>query len=282
MAISLSYTHPAGSLHTPVSPSNIIFAGDSAGGNLAVALTQTLLSFQRTSSTRRINFHSAAVPLPLPAALTIVSPALDQLLCLPSWYANAANDIFEDELPATLPSFPSCSAWPSTPPREHPYAPARTLLHPLASPCTTPPEKWRGCPPLWIAAGGGERLLDVAKVLARDVKDQSGFVEYVQYDGMPHLWPFVFKGWWQSRNVTGRWGEACVRLSRQSLHHKSTELGDENCMAVVVGVDGRTKSLEWKSFSTPVWKQIVELMETKAAAMKVYEGQKGKGRSSVL
>ncbi|KAF8820879.1 alpha/beta hydrolase fold domain-containing protein [Cardiosporidium cionae] len=59
-------------------PKNVIFAGDSAGGNLAITLTMKLLQENL---------------LPPPAGIVGFSPWLDLSLKGPSYYSNAANDL---------------------------------------------------------------------------------------------------------------------------------------------------------------------------------------------
>ncbi|KAI9683715.1 MAG: hypothetical protein M1822_005905 [Bathelium mastoideum] len=258
---------PAGSFHSPVSPSDIVFAGDSAGAYFAITLIQVILSFHRNSPSRELSFHKRRVALPLPAGVTVISPALDQLTCLPSWHTNAGHDIFNNVLPATQPSFPSCSIWPSTPAREHPYATARTLVHPLASPCTTKPENWSGCPPLWIGVGGGERLIDAARILARDVKNTGGWVQWTEYEQMPHLWPMAFKNWWQSKDAMKRWADACSRMWNGQVN------GTREIEAKVLTVSGEEKAFGWDDTAAPDHERVLDILKKTAATMKVYTGQ---------
>ncbi|KAI9658027.1 MAG: hypothetical protein M1821_002687 [Bathelium mastoideum] len=258
---------PAGSFHSPVSPSDIVFAGDSAGAYFAITLIQVILSFHRNSPSRELSFHNRRVALPLPAGVTVISPALDQLTCLPSWHTNADHDIFNNVLPATQPSFPSCSIWPSTPAREHPYATARTLVHPLASPCTRKPEHWSRCPPLWVGVGGGERLIDAARILARDVKNTGGWVQWAEYEQMPHLWPMAFKNWWQSNDAMKRWADACSSMWSGQVN------GTGEIEAKILTVSGEEKAFEWDDTAAPDHESVLDTLKKTAATMKVYTGQ---------
>jgi hypothetical protein len=64
--LSLIYP-PPGSLHSAVPASNIVLAGDSAGGNLVFALLQLLLQLHRSSpnnSTPHLLFHGSLVAVP--------------------------------------------------------------------------------------------------------------------------------------------------------------------------------------------------------------------------
>ncbi|KAI0629024.1 alpha/beta-hydrolase [Trametes polyzona] len=68
---------PPGALHTPVSPSNIVLSGDSAGGGLCIALLQVI----RDSG------------LPAPAGGVLISPWCDLTHSFPSIHTNTATDI---------------------------------------------------------------------------------------------------------------------------------------------------------------------------------------------
>ena len=63
---------PPGSLHDPVPAKKIVLSGDSAGGNLSLALLQTLLSLRRVCPT--VRFHGKEVPIELPAGVATISP----------------------------------------------------------------------------------------------------------------------------------------------------------------------------------------------------------------
>ncbi|KAI0827909.1 alpha/beta-hydrolase [Trametes gibbosa] len=68
---------PPGALHTPVLPSNIVLAGDSAGGGLCIALLQVI----RDSG------------LPAPSGAVLISPWCDLTHSFPSIHLNTATDI---------------------------------------------------------------------------------------------------------------------------------------------------------------------------------------------
>ncbi|KAI0332971.1 alpha/beta-hydrolase [Cubamyces sp. BRFM 1775] len=68
---------PPGALHAPVSPSNIILAGDSAGGGLCIALMQVIRD----------------AGLPQPSGAVLISPWCDLTHSFPSIHLNTATDI---------------------------------------------------------------------------------------------------------------------------------------------------------------------------------------------
>ncbi len=64
------------SMHTAVSAKNIVFTGDSAGGNLVLSLL-ALLQHIRDRNNGRIQFHGKLVEVPLPAGTAALSPHCD-------------------------------------------------------------------------------------------------------------------------------------------------------------------------------------------------------------
>jgi len=111
----LSYLYllypPAGSFHEPVSPSNIVFTGDSAGANLSLVLLQLILHLHRTApndQTPTLKFHGKDVAIPIPAGIAAISPWLDITYSLPSQEKNASTitslHLFTDPAPLPRPA----------------------------------------------------------------------------------------------------------------------------------------------------------------------------------
>ncbi|KAL8768876.1 MAG: hypothetical protein Q9203_004809 [Teloschistes exilis] len=232
--LSLLYP-PPGSYHQPVAPSSIILAGESAGASLCLSVVQIILTarrLQKTDGDPSVIFHGQRVPIPTPAGLTLLSPAPDQTLSLPSFMANADSDILADRLPVLDRNFPACELWPSDPPRGNLYCNVSMLDHPLVSPVVTP--SWIGCPPLWIALGGGERLLDGTRLVAQGAANDGVVVRWKEYECMPHIWPFVFPTWRQSRHCWEAWAKACKLLgsgwlvTSRATHIKKDSLEEQD------------------------------------------------------
>jgi acetyl esterase/lipase len=183
---------PPGSLHEKVSAKHIVFAGDSAGANLCVAMLQLLLTLQRIG-VKTIKFHGVEVPVELPAGIAPNSCWADICRSLPSINANASLDYLDppsasgiaktDPIPDDL--------WPTKPPRAEIFCNASMMTHPLASPLAAKPEDWRGMPPAWFCLGN-EGLEDEITVLARRMHAGGGSVAFVGYEGMPHCFAMVF------------------------------------------------------------------------------------------
>ncbi|KAF2135328.1 uncharacterized protein K452DRAFT_208645, partial [Aplosporella prunicola CBS 121167] len=191
----LSLLHPPpGSLHAPVPADKIIVAGDSAGGNLALVLTQTLLQLRRAAGDKvpTMKFHGKDVPVPLPGALALTSPWTDITRALPSIAANAHYDYLPP--PTTSSSgarFPPCEAWPTNPPRVDLYCEGSALTHPLVSPLSAP--DWADCPPVLFIVGE-EMMADESKVLAHRMVRQGVSVVWGQYEAMPHCFALMLEG----------------------------------------------------------------------------------------
>ena len=192
---------PAGSFHEPVEAKHIVFAGDSAGGNLCLVLLQTLLQFRRQGVKIVWNGHEREVPLP--AGVATCSAWADITHSSPSCEKNKNFDY----LPARSAnpdgySFPSDSVWPTTPPRNNLYVEDAMLCHPLVSPLTA--KSWEGSCPLWIEAGE-EILTDESKFIASKAAGQGVKVVYDEYGSMPHCFAMLLEALPASRHFFDRW-----------------------------------------------------------------------------
>ncbi len=137
----------------------IVVMGDSAGGNLTLAL---LLSLKERG-------------MPLPAAGVCLSPATDLASRGDSFRANLRSDVV---LPVALVDYAAAS-----------YAANHDLRDPLLSPLYG---DLQGLPPLLIQAGGGELLLDDARAFAARAAGCGVDVTFTVYPGMWHVWqPFA-------------------------------------------------------------------------------------------
>ncbi|KAK3292772.1 alpha/beta hydrolase fold-domain-containing protein, partial [Chaetomium fimeti] len=144
---------PEGAFHEPVKPEHIVFAGDSAGGNLSLALLQLLLHLNRTTHPIPWHGHTPTQPIPLPAGVAVNSPWLDVTHSSPSCTTNAPFDYLPTlaQQLAAESKRPHCAAWPASPPRRHLYAPDALLAHPLVSPVLA--ASWAGAPPVYMCTG---------------------------------------------------------------------------------------------------------------------------------
>jgi acetyl esterase/lipase len=187
---------PPGSLHEAVPANKIIISGDSAGGNLSLALLQTLLTLRR--SARTIRFHGKEVPIELPAGIALISPWCDVTRSMPSVCNNALYDYLEPphEPAETMyhpPPHEPDAVWPRSPPRTDMYCNASMVAHPLVSPLACPKEMWHGAPPVFMGIGE-EGLADEGLLTVRKIHQGGTPVVVEQYEGMPHCFGLIMIG----------------------------------------------------------------------------------------
>jgi acetyl esterase/lipase len=197
---TLLYPAP-GSFHGPVKPEHIVFSGDSAGGNLCMALLQTLLELRRQDLKIRWNGEDREVPLP--AGVACNSPWMDITHSSPSCETNTKYDY----LPARSlnpkgPEFPPCPIWPADPRRRNIYAEDAVLCHPLVSPLAA--KSWEGSCPLWIETGQ-ELLSDEDIYVAMKAARQGVKVVFDEFEAMPHCFAIIMQGVECSRKCFDLW-----------------------------------------------------------------------------
>lgn len=133
---------------------DIVVAGDSAGGNLALVTLQRIL----------------AASEPLPACGVLISPVVDFTLSSRSLVVNEPTDPM-----FTLRGLVAMRAL---------YAPAERYLDPGVSPLYGP---FRGLPPLLLQAGSAEMLLDEATRAAERAHAAGVTVELEIWQRMAHV-----------------------------------------------------------------------------------------------
>ncbi|PCH34152.1 hypothetical protein WOLCODRAFT_113251 [Wolfiporia cocos MD-104 SS10] len=149
-----------------IPPENIIVAGDSAGGGLALALVMYL----------RDNGY------PLPSAAILMSPWVDLTMSCDSWDSNAQYDIVPRPIPGDHLNPIACYLG------EHME---KYLTHPYASPLFG---DFTGLPPLLIQAGECEVLRDEITLLAHKATLAGVEVRHELYEDMVHVFqtlPFL-------------------------------------------------------------------------------------------
>ncbi|KAI0112468.1 alpha/beta hydrolase fold-domain-containing protein [Nemania sp. FL0031] len=172
---------PPGSIHEAVSPRDIVLGGDSAGGNLAAVLTQTLLQLHRQGT--KIAWFGVKRRVPLPAGVTLVSPWLDITQSMPSWSTNQKWDYLPHPSAREKIDYAPCPAWPASPPRTHLYVDDALRTHPLVSAHLAP--SWAGAPPVWVVCGW-ECLADEARYFVAKLRAGGVRVAFEEYEAMPH------------------------------------------------------------------------------------------------
>lgn len=218
--LSLLYP-PPGALHDPIPASRILVCGDSAGGNLATVLLQTLLHLRRSApagETPTVTFHGADVPLPLPAGLTLNSPSVDLTRCLQGSGAHKYDYLPPNTRSPAL--SPPCAAWPADPPRAELFCEGSALRHPLVSPLSA--ASWAGSPPMFVVCGE-EKLTDEIKIFAQKAVRDGVPVVWEQYEAMPHCFALLLEGTAEAAAYFEGW----KRFVRGISERKSVETNGE-------------------------------------------------------
>lgn len=186
--LSLLYP-PSGSMHGAVPAKDIVFAGDSAGGNLVFALLQLLLQLHRESDSPIVRFHGKDVEVPLPAGAVANSGWFDLTRSMPSIFQNADYDYLPPPKQDDAVSRISQDAiWPVSPPRGDLFCDLNLLDHSLVSPLAA--ESWTNAPPIWLCTGQ-ECLRDEDAILASRAAIQDVNVQFEEYEAMPHCFALV-------------------------------------------------------------------------------------------
>ncbi|KAI9713759.1 MAG: hypothetical protein M1828_001353 [Chrysothrix sp. TS-e1954] len=206
---------PPGAGHAACPARSIVLAGESAGGNLSLALIQTILFLRRKAAAQgrkpTVRWHGKDIELELPGGAATVSGLNDLSDCLPSHLSNGETDFLTARPGACCPDAPADDLWPTKPPRSEPYCGAAWYLHPLVNPLVA--VDWTDSPPLWFAAGGGERLLDSTKIVAGRAASQGVPVIYEEYEGLPHMFVMMFPKLPQSPYCYKSWAKACRKMA---------------------------------------------------------------------
>lgn len=195
--------------HAPVPANEIVFGGDSAGGNLCTALLQLLLQIRRSAppgTIPRIRFHGKDREIPLPAGLALSSPWLDVTRSLPSLETLAKYDYLPPPSASHATRYPTCPAWPTNPPRVDLYCESSALLHPLVSPLAA--KDWSNSPPMFFSLGQ-EMLRDEDAVLASRLAMQGVTVVWREFECMPHCFAMMLEGIGESRLHYSEYGKFC-------------------------------------------------------------------------
>ncbi len=141
-------------------PGGVVIGGDSAGGGLALALLAEILTRS----------------LPRPQGTFAFSPLTDMTFSSGSFAANARADVV---LPTQMADELAEMYLRGADPRD-----------PRASPLYA---DFTGAPPVWLAVGNTEILLDDSRSIAARMRDQGVNTALTIADNLPHVWP-LFHG----------------------------------------------------------------------------------------
>ncbi|KAK3692686.1 alpha/beta hydrolase fold-domain-containing protein [Podospora appendiculata] len=198
--LQLLYPLP-GAFHEPVLPEHIVLAGDSAGGNLALALLQTLLELKRQNAP--ILWNGIERDVPLPAGVAVNSPWMDITHSSPSCTSGARYDYIPAvEIEEYIEGRPACDLWPVDPPRRALNVDNAFLTHPLVTVLLA--RSWTGSPPVYLCTGW-ELLGDEDKYAAAKLHADGVVVVYEEYQAMSHCFAMLFVYLAESRRCFKGW-----------------------------------------------------------------------------
>ena len=270
--LSLLYP-PPGSMHEAVPAKTIVFAGDSAGGNLSFALLQLLLQLHRTSN--KVLFHGKEVEVPLPAGACANSGWFDVPLSMPSVKSNAQYDYLpavNHDNPGAL-RFPPDSAWPTNPPRADLFCDQSLIDHPLTT--LMGAESWSGAPPMWICMGQ-EMLADEGKLVAARAASQGVTVQFEDYEAMPHVFAMLLPTLASSNRCMRSWGDFCRRCVEEPERVKTNG-------TYVVAKSGEERSVDVSEISSITIEEArTRNRDAKERRIKAFEKSQKNGPKSSL
>ncbi|KAK4147499.1 alpha/beta hydrolase fold-domain-containing protein [Dichotomopilus funicola] len=258
---------PEGAFHEPVPAGNIVFAGDSAGGNLALALLQLLMFLNSDSQKKNnntnnntITWHNLPRTLPLPAGVAVNSPWLDITHSSPSSTTNATFD-YLPTLPQQLAAEtkrPACAAWPAHPPRKHVFAADSLLGHPLVTLVLA--RSWRGAPPVYMCSGW-ELLADEDRFVAHKMWREGVKVVFEEFEAMPHCFGLVFPRLREAGRCLEGWAGFMKGVVEEGNGKGSSDNNDE------AGVESRFVTVKARTLEEVgnemegLWKEGEEVVE---------------------
>ncbi|PNY24770.1 Acetyl-hydrolase [Tolypocladium capitatum] len=179
---------PPDAFHDPVRPEHIVVSGDSAGGNLTLALLQLILELRRQGEP--VMWHGEPREIPLPAGVACNSPWMDMTHSSPSFQGStpSAFDYLPKPDTRAMESILPCDIWPVKPPRKYLYVDAALATHPLASPIMA--RSWAGAPPVYMCTGW-ELLAFEDKFMAKKLARDGASVVFEEYEAMPHCFAMI-------------------------------------------------------------------------------------------
>lgn len=121
-------------------------------------------------------------------------------------------------------------------------------------------------------AVGEESLADGAMLIAQECawEETSGGVRFVQYQAMPHCWPFMLPRLKQSEDVWRRWGRACREMVEEGGSLSGRRGG------VWVGLDGVEKDVNVREMTALTVEEAEAMVKEGAKLREIYWGNKRK------
>ncbi|KAL2214613.1 hypothetical protein CC79DRAFT_1339507 [Sarocladium strictum] len=225
---------PPDAYHDAVAPEHIVFAGDSAGGNLVFALTALLLHLRKKGNP--VFWHGELRDIPLPAALCGNSPWIDLTQSSTLWEGEkqAPFDYLPRPGPTNWHKIPSCSLWPTEQHRERIYIDDDLVAHPLGTVAMN--TDWTGCPPVYICTGW-ELLALEGRWFAQLLAKAGTTVVFEEYEAMPHTFALMLPSTPNAKHCYESWAgfirqavedPKAIQSSAKMLKAKTLEVEDRD------------------------------------------------------
>jgi acetyl esterase/lipase len=201
------------------------------------AVTKVLLTARKLGITS-LQYHGRSVQLELPAGITAFGPYCDFTASLPSERLNIEKDVFLKTIINPIndpPSEDRAVNWPSTPSRHDFYCYHSAMDHPLVNPIGI--TDWTGAPPMWFCAGGHERPLDSAKVVAQRAHESRVPVQFEVYEEMPHIWFALLPAIPSTRKCYNNWAGAVQSITRGIFESRAVSFDSWTFEETRLGLD---------------------------------------------
>ncbi|KAF2186604.1 alpha/beta-hydrolase [Zopfia rhizophila CBS 207.26] len=272
--LSLLYPRPDNH-HDPVQAKDVVFAGESAGGNLLLSLLLTIKHIHEKYG-GRIKFFDEEVEVPFPSGFACVGCHMDMTVSFEFTDLNLKYDFLLPEPPAMSDKMQKCAVWPSDPPRGDMSCEISALCHPLISPIAS--RNWRLLPPMFLAYGE-EYLGREGKHVAQRAVQDGVVVEFHHYQRLSHCFHLMYPNLLQSQHVIkemARFFQTCVS--------KPEVLKCKNLMypADLSEVVGRDIGLPFVDPEDLPFNKILERMRMRQSKREVWKGPGVKPSSSLL
>ncbi|SZF00136.1 unnamed protein product [Blumeria hordei] len=242
--LSLLYP-PPDALHTPVPSDRIVFAGDSAGGNLCFSLLQVILEIQRQALF--VTWHGIQREVPLPAGIATSSPWLD--------VTGSALHIKPIVPTTTYPPISRISQ-PALPGQLSRRVPTSILTNPCFSTHLCRLSR----PIAGKNATGKELLSDEDTFSAMKLANLGVTVIYEEYESMPHCFGFILPKLPESKKFFTTWARTIKLMveNPEALVPSATLIKAKSLEEV---------TLDLQTLSTFTEEEIIQKMREKVEKM---------------
>lgn len=120
---------------------------------------------------------------------------------------------------------------------------------------------------MWFAYGE-EQLVDDGRMIAGQVLDCGGTVQFAEYEGLPHIFAFLFPAIPQSAHLIGSWADFCLQCAQNPNKIESISIRYEATDRNLVGKKiERLTDLDEET--------VRSLMQEKKKQYKVWTGKRG-------